>query len=194
VRPQDSTGRKQKLGPIAVLRRAQENPGKYPWLTQLLARRPFKVVAVAPANKMARTAWALMVRGGTYRRRSLLKLAQSGSARKRRGDARAFTNCRDDEDIDAKRSRPSIGKPVMGHGKKERVLLFGTDQRITSGPAAKRPRSKAEYMTAPERFADSQIPLAPRAPSIHGPSARDLVLLADARLVLEPNFYGLDID
>jgi hypothetical protein len=43
-------------GAIAVLRRAQENPGKYPWLTQLLARRPFKVVAVALANKMARTA------------------------------------------------------------------------------------------------------------------------------------------
>jgi hypothetical protein len=35
--------------------------------------------------------------------------------------------------------------------------LFGTDQRITSGPAAKRLHSKAEYMTAPERFADSQI-------------------------------------
>jgi hypothetical protein len=32
---------------IAVLRRAKENPGKYPWLTQFLARRPFKVVAVA---------------------------------------------------------------------------------------------------------------------------------------------------
>src|SRR5215471_6844326 len=44
--------------------------------------------------------------------------------------------------IDAKRSRPSIGKPVMGHAKKERVLLFGTDQRITSGPAAKRLRFK----------------------------------------------------
>src|SRR6266404_1415697 len=80
-------------------------------------------------------------------------------------------NCRGDEDIDAKRSRPSIGKPVMGHARKERVVLFGTDQRITSGPAAKRPHSKAEYMTAPERFADSQIPLAPRAPSIHDPSA-----------------------
>src|SRR5260221_8515488 len=79
-------------------------------------------------------------------------------------------NCRGDEDIDAKRSRPSIGKPVMGHARKERVVLFGTDQRITSGPAAKRPHSKAEYMTAPERFADSQIPLAPRAPSIHDPS------------------------
>src|SRR5436190_23369011 len=57
--------------------------------------------------------------------------------------------------------------PPWGHAKKERVSLFGTDQRITSGPAARRPHSKAEYMTAPERFADSQIPLAPRAPSIH---------------------------
>src|ERR1019366_6416862 len=59
--------------------------------------------------------------------------------------------------------------PFLGHAKKERVNLFGTDQRITSGPAAKRLHSKAEYMTAPERFADSQIPLAPRAPSIHDP-------------------------
>ena len=58
----------------------------------------------------------------------------------------------------------------MGHARKERVGLFGTDQRITSGPAVKRPHSKAEYMTAPERFADSPIPLAPRAPSIHDPS------------------------
>ena len=49
--------------------------------------------------------------------------------------------------------------------------LRRTDQRITSGPAAKRPHPKAEYMTAPERFADnSQIPLALRAPSIHDPT------------------------
>src|SRR5437879_10911035 len=34
-------------------------------------------------------------------------------------------------------SRPSIGKPVSCHARKERVLLFGTDQRITSGPAAR---------------------------------------------------------
>ena len=27
-----------------------------------------------------------------------------------------------------------------------------------------------------------------------GPAARDLVLLADARLVLEPNLYGFDVD
>src|SRR5882762_8646165 len=58
--------------------------------------------------------------------------------------------------------------PFLGHARKERVSLFGTDQRITSGPVATRLHSKAEYMTAPERFADSQIPLAPRAPSIRG--------------------------
>jgi hypothetical protein len=50
----------------SVLRRAKEDPLKYPWLTQLLARRPFKVVAVALANKMARIAWALLAHGGTY--------------------------------------------------------------------------------------------------------------------------------
>jgi transposase len=33
----------------------------------MLARRPFKVVAVALANKMARTAWALMMSGKTCR-------------------------------------------------------------------------------------------------------------------------------
>jgi len=81
---QDSTGGKQKLGPIskqgdqylrrilvvgahAVLKRARQQPEKYPWLTQLLARKPFRVVAVALANKMARIAWALLAKGGTYR-------------------------------------------------------------------------------------------------------------------------------
>src|SRR5262245_61321524 len=69
--------------------------------------------------------------------------------------------------------------PSLGHAKKERVSLFGTDQRITSGPVARRPHSKAEYMTAPERFADSQIPLAPRAPSIHDPT--DTLAASDFR-------------
>ena len=49
------------------MRYARQQPQKYPWLTQLLARKPFKVVAVALANKMARIAWALLANGGTYR-------------------------------------------------------------------------------------------------------------------------------
>jgi transposase len=49
------------------LRYARQKPDKYPWLTQLLARKQFKVVAVALANKMAPIAWALLAKGGTYR-------------------------------------------------------------------------------------------------------------------------------
>jgi transposase len=90
---EDSTGGKQKLGPIskrgdrylrrilvvgacAVLRYARHKPEKYPWLTKLLARKPFKVVAVALANKMARIAWALLAKGDTYRVPALAAAAQ----------------------------------------------------------------------------------------------------------------------
>jgi hypothetical protein len=38
------------------------------WLLQLLQRRPRKLAAVALANKMARTAWAMMISGEAYRR------------------------------------------------------------------------------------------------------------------------------
>ena len=89
---EDSTGGKQKLGPIskrgdqylrrilvvgahAVLKRARHQPEKYPWITRLLARKPFRVVAVALANKMARVAWALLARGGSYRAPALAAAA-----------------------------------------------------------------------------------------------------------------------
>ena len=85
---QDSTGGKPRLGPISkqgdrylrrilvggavsILRRAKLNPERYLWATRLLARRPFKVVAIALANKMARVAWALLAKGGTYRKHRL---------------------------------------------------------------------------------------------------------------------------
>jgi transposase len=81
---QNSSGGKERLGSIskqgdrylrrllvvgatAVIRHARAHPAKHPWLMQLLARRPAKVVAVALANKMARIAWAVLARGGTYR-------------------------------------------------------------------------------------------------------------------------------
>jgi transposase len=37
----------------------------------LLARRPAKVAAIALANKMARIAWALLAKGGTFTRKNL---------------------------------------------------------------------------------------------------------------------------
>jgi len=45
------------------------------WLRNLLARKPRKVAGVAPANKMARVAWALMARGEVYRRPAAVTLA-----------------------------------------------------------------------------------------------------------------------
>ena len=54
-------------GALAMLKQARARPDKHPWLTRLLARRPAKVAAVALANKMARTAWAVLARGERYR-------------------------------------------------------------------------------------------------------------------------------
>ena len=55
------------LGANAVIQQAK--PGRSaPWLLHLLARKPKKVAAVALANKMARTLWAMMISGEIYRR------------------------------------------------------------------------------------------------------------------------------
>ena len=49
-------------GATAVIRQAK--PGRAtPWLIALLARKPRKLAALALANKMARTVWAMMVSG-----------------------------------------------------------------------------------------------------------------------------------
>jgi transposase len=55
------------LGAASVLRHVKNGDGPQ-WLIALLARRPFKVVAIALANKMARTLWALLTKGGVYRK------------------------------------------------------------------------------------------------------------------------------
>ena len=67
-----SSGGKERLGRISkmgnpVLRHVQYRDRVWPWLKNMLTRRPFKVVAVALANKIARMIWALLTRGGVYR-------------------------------------------------------------------------------------------------------------------------------
>jgi len=54
------------LGAASVLRRVKAKEDGPSWLLSLLGRRPFKVVAVALANKMARMIWALLSNGGVY--------------------------------------------------------------------------------------------------------------------------------
>lgn len=84
VPKQNSSGGKEKLGSIskagnrylrqmlvvgamAVIRYAERNGTRRPWLVQLMARRKTKVAAVALANKTVRTIWALMTSGQRYR-------------------------------------------------------------------------------------------------------------------------------
>ena len=91
---QSSTGGRERLGRISkqgdqylrwllvagamsVIRQAQrrarrqtehKDPDTMPWLANMLATKPAKLVAVAQANKTARIAWALLKHGGTYQR------------------------------------------------------------------------------------------------------------------------------
>jgi len=55
------------IGSLAVIRYAQRNGTRRPWLVQLMARRTTKIAAVAFANKTARMVWAIMVSGERYR-------------------------------------------------------------------------------------------------------------------------------
>lgn len=52
-------------GARAIIRspRAQH----WPWLTELMKRRPYNVAVAAVANKLARTIWAVLARGQTWR-------------------------------------------------------------------------------------------------------------------------------
>ena len=55
------------VGATSVVRRAESNGTKTGvWVRALLSRKPARVVTVAVANKSARTAWALLSRGGVY--------------------------------------------------------------------------------------------------------------------------------
>ncbi len=84
---QSSSGGKERLGRIskmgdrylrtllvvgasAVLRHAGKGSASTSWARSLLEKKPFKLVAVAQANKTARIAWAVMVRGEVYREHS----------------------------------------------------------------------------------------------------------------------------
>lgn len=56
------------VGATAVTQHVRRGHGAaWPWLVDLLRRRPPKLAAVALANKIARIAWKMMVSGETYR-------------------------------------------------------------------------------------------------------------------------------
>jgi transposase len=92
VPKQHSTGGKNRLGGIskqgnrylrwllvtgamAVIRYARQHGTKRLWLARIMERRPIRVAAVALANKIARIAWAMMVRGEHFKEPALLPVA-----------------------------------------------------------------------------------------------------------------------
>lgn len=90
---QNSSGGKERLGRISkqgdqylrwllvagamsVIKQAKRRgTAKAPWLTELIATKPAKVVAVAQANKTARIVWALLHHGGTYQKPEVVAAA-----------------------------------------------------------------------------------------------------------------------
>ena len=54
------------IGMTAVLRYTRVDRERNPWVAGLLERKPARLVSVALANKTARVAWAVLVRGTTY--------------------------------------------------------------------------------------------------------------------------------
>ncbi len=95
VPKQNSTGGKERLGHISkagnrylrmllvvgalsVIRRAKQvGYTRRPWLTKLLQRRSTKIAAIALANKIARTAWAMMAHGTCYQEPQVEPAAQA---------------------------------------------------------------------------------------------------------------------
>jgi transposase len=69
------------MGAASLLIRAKAAPEKADaWVRDIARRKPFKVAAVALAARIARTLWALVKHGGTYKPRQNTSAAQAKAA------------------------------------------------------------------------------------------------------------------
>ena len=136
------------VGMTSLVRRAKYKPEAVdPWLADLLSRKPARLVTVALANKAARVVWAIMVRGGVYRRTAQVA-----------GDIR-LTEQRDPQ---VARTMRCDGEPVRPGTRTTRRMsrasqpdkqngTLSADTIRASGHSA--PQQQAGHKTAPDQHA-----------------------------------------
>jgi hypothetical protein len=97
----------------AVMRRLPDKTdGLSLWVGALLDRRPFRLVPLALADKMARIAWVVMVTGALQSFRNDRRGINSDTATLRKPADREG-----DTELMQIRSRPRIGRPDNGAGR-----------------------------------------------------------------------------
>ncbi len=153
-------------GASGYLRHQKRRGVSDPWLRELLARRPYKVVMVALAAKTARIIWAMLAKGEKYRARA------------------ERVGCCLIGGRQPPRSRSSVGKGNYGvmakwsgnrhrntpyrHRASQHAGMIGIRSAISIRARGHPPHSEAVYMTAPRSVCrNTKQALAERRPSIH---------------------------
>ena len=187
VPKQHSTGGKERLGGIskqgnrylrwllvagamAVIRYPRQHGTKRLWLARIMNRRPIKVAAVALANKIARIAWAMMVRGGAVQGTEIT--AGSDLADRKQ---KASTNWRGHDDVMQIRSFRGSGEPARVIALSNARDGLGPDPRRALGPAAIRAASTGRTRDRTRPMLQKRQKVLARAPSTRAraPSTRD---------------------
>ena len=100
------------VGAISVIWRAETtNTPTGAWIRSLLERKPTRLVTVAIANKTARTAWALLAKGESYKAVTTIQPKEQHTRRFMGPKRDARANVSDDD-----RTEPLPGHPKMLSG------------------------------------------------------------------------------